>query len=169
MKTPFLAFLLSIVFLAGCAVFPAIESEKPKPFTFQAPLDLRLTSHYIRTTENYPQKEYWWYGGREDSPGVMIEHRQHAIIVITYYTNSDFDRDKSGSAFSFGPTDDAFHPDLKEYWNQTRNRMILRRDFKTTYGIYCVVGVLDRTETTERSFVADLAAIKDSIQHFREK
>ena len=98
-----------------------------------------------------------------------MEHRQHAIVVITYYTNSDFERDKSGSSFSFGPTADAFHPDLKEYRNMSQRRIILRKDFETADGIYCVLGVLDRTEITEKSFDTDLTAIKDSIQHFSLK
>ncbi|MFA6288119.1 MAG: hypothetical protein WC661_12110 [Opitutaceae bacterium] len=169
MKSPLLASLALFVLLAGCSVFPEIESKEPKPFDFRAPLDLRLTTHYIRTTENYPQKEYWWYGGREDSPGFMIEHRQHAIIVITYYTNSDFDRDKSGSGFPFGPTADTFHPELREYQNINRNIITLRKDFKTEEGVYCLVGVLERDAITEKSFDSDLVAMKDSINHFRQK
>lgn len=169
MKIPLLTSLVALVFLAGCSVFPEIESEKPKPFDFHAPLDLRMTSHYVRTTEPYPQKEYWWYGGREDSPGFMIEHRQRAIVVITYYTNSDFDIDKSGTGFSFGSIPSIYHSDLKEYQNKNEVSVILRKDFKAETGVYCVVGVLWRRENTEETFDSDLTAIKDSIQNFRLK
>jgi hypothetical protein len=134
MKILLFTSMLVLGLLAGCSVFPEIESEKPKPFDFHAPLDLRMTSHYIRTTEAYPQKEYWWYGGREDSLGFMIEHRQQAVIVITYYTNSDFDRDKSGTGFSFGTIPEIFHAELKEYRNKSEDSVIFRKDFKRLFG-----------------------------------
>lgn len=169
MKIPLLAAIVLFGFFSGCSVFPEIESGKSNPFAFKAPLDLRLTSHYIRTTEAYPPKEYWWYGGREESPGFMMEHRQRAIIVITYYTNSDFERDKSGSAFSFGAISEVFHTDLKDYRNTSEDSIILRKDLKAEDGVYCVVGVLWRRENTEEAFDSDLTAIKDSIQNFRLK
>ena len=161
----FLCCLVGVSF-AGCAVFPEIESEKPKPFHFRAPLDLRLTSHFIRNTETYPQKEYWWYGGREYSPGILMEHRQLAVIVITCYTNADFEKDKSGTAFAFGPMVEVFHASLREYQDKAQDRIILRKDVKTADGVYCVIGVLDRRAVTEKSYVSDLSALRDSIEGF---
>jgi len=95
-----------------------------------------------------------------------MEHRQLAVIVITYYTNADFEKDKSGTAFSFGPMVEDFHASLREYQDKAKDRIILRKDVKTADGVYCVIGVLDRRAVTDKSYVSDLSALRDSIEGF---
>lgn len=115
---------------------------------------------------------YTFFVGRPFTPGSMMEERYSNQLIVTYFTDKQYQGLKQRDGATFFPdlyafTIDKIHPEVTSYKSLERRGAILRYDVRGTEGIFCLTAVVLDEKKSGSVFKTDVELMKAVLKSFR--
>lgn len=174
---------ISVVIFVSCGCSPHLLSETMISskglneynlagvgYFLHLPADMGLNPNF-KSAET-ASCAYTFFVGRPFTPGSMMEERYSNQLIVTYFTDKQYQGLKQRDGATFFPdlyafTIEKIHPEVTSYKLPEGRGAILRYDVRGAEGIFCLTAVVLDGKKPGSVFNTDVELMKAVLKSFR--
>ena len=174
---------ISVAILVSCGCSPhlvsgtMISSKGLNEYTLAGvkyflhlPADMGLNPNFKSAETS--SCSYTFFVRRPFTPGSMMEERYANQLIVTYFTDKQYQGLRQSDGATFFPdlyafTIDKIHPEVTSYKLPEGRGAILRYDVRDAEGIFCLTAVVLDGKKPGSVFNTDVELMKEALKSFR--